>query len=155
MDRDKMLEKIDKKRALFGMLFALDNNLQAAGDTFYEEVTAKQFYILMCLYLFQGDNPTIGELSEIAGSSHQNVKQIINKLEKTGIIKTYPDSEDKRKLRIMYTEEMTDFSEKYNSQENEFIGRLYQGISNDEIVATYETISKIDKNLTKIREDNK
>ena len=155
MDRDKMLEKIDKKRALFGMLFALDNNLQAAGDTFYEEVTAKQFYILMCLYLFQGDNPTIGELSEIAGSSHQNVKQIINKLEKTGIIKTYPDSEDKRKLRIMYTEEMTDFSEKYNSQENEFIGRLYQGISNDEIVATYETISKIDKNLTKIREENK
>ena len=155
MDRDKMLEKIDKKRALFGMLFALDNNLQAAGDTFYEEITAKQFYILMCLYLFQGDNPTIGELSKIAGSSHQNVKQIINKLEKTGIIKTYPDSEDKRKLRIMYTEEMTDFSEKYNSQENEFIGRLYQGISNDEIVATYETISKIDKNLTKIREDNK
>ena len=155
MDRDKMLEKIDTKRALFGMLFALDNNLQAAGDTFYEEISAKQFYILMCLYLFQGNNPTIGELSEIAGSSHQNVKQIINKLEKTGIIKTYPDSEDKRKLRIMYTEEMTDFSEKYNSQENEFIGRLYQGISNDEIVATYETISKIDKNLTKIREENK
>lgn len=155
MDRDKMLEKIDTKRALFGMLFALDNNLQAAGDTFYEEISAKQFYILMCLYLFQGNNPTIGELSEIAGSSHQNVKQIVNKLEKTGLIKTYSDPEDRRKLRIMYTGEMIAFSEKYSSQENEFMDRFYQGVSNDEIVVTYETISKIEKNLTKIREGNK
>lgn len=151
----KMLEGIDTKRALFGTFFAFDNRLQTAGDAFYEEITVKQFFLLIALQLFQGKHPTIGELSEVMGSSHQNVKQLVNKLVKSGLLKTYLDPQDRRKLRIMHTKKMKDFSEKYSAKEVDFLEKFYQGVSDEEVEATFNTISKIEKNLIKIRNEYK
>lgn len=48
--------------------------------------------------------PELSRVAEIMGSSHQNVKQILNKLEDKGYVKTVLDEQDKRKQRIILTE---------------------------------------------------
>ena len=82
--RDVVAE-MDGRYALFGLLFALQNRLQAVGDTFYEEITSKQFFLMACMNLFQGEAPTVQDLAQVMGSSHQNVKQIINKLDENNV----------------------------------------------------------------------
>lgn len=152
-DREALLKGMDTKRALFGMFFAFSNSLQTAGDRFYEEITCKQFFLLICISLFEEVPPTINELAEVMGTTHQNVKQIVNKLEQSGFLKVNKDEQDKRKLRVSRTNKMDLLKEKYEEHENLFFRRFFAGISETEIEVVYQTISKLDRNLTEIKED--
>ena len=148
--RDVVAE-MDGRYALFGLLFALQNRLQAVGDTFYEEITCKQFFLMACMNLFQGELPTVQDLAEVMGSSHQNVKQILNKLEQKGYLKLEPDEEDRRKLRISLTEYATLTGEKYRAKEDEFMTGLFDGVAEEEAKQAFLTLSKMEENLMKMR----
>lgn len=150
MNREDFIQKLEPKRALFGSFFSFSNRLQTAGDAFYKEITCKQFFLLICLNLFRDQGPTIGELSEIMGSSHQNVKQIVNKLESAGYVKVEQDPGDRRKLRISRTDKMEALSQAKKQQELEFMDLFFQGISEEEIQVVYRVISRIESNLKKI-----
>ncbi|NLL75965.1 MAG: MarR family transcriptional regulator [Clostridiales bacterium] len=153
VDRDKLLEGFDDKTVLFGLFFAFANRLQAAGDAFYEGITCKQFFLLICLSLFKETPPSINELAGVMGSSHQNVKQIINKLEKAGFVTTFYDKEDRRKIRVAATEKIHTLSKKHRAQEERFMSELYEGITEEEVHLTYQVMLKIEKNLMVIREE--
>lgn len=153
MKREELLREIDTRRALFGTFFAFNNRLQVAGDAFYDEITCKQFFLLICLSLFTETPPTINELSEVMGSSHQNVKQIVNKLENNGFLITQVDDKDRRKIRVMPTEKVQQFSEKYRNREMQFMDRFYDGLSEEEISGALRTMTQLEKNLLKIKEE--
>ena len=146
-----VVEQMDGRYALFGLLFALQNRLQAVGDTFYEEITCKQFFLMACMNLFQGEAPTVQELAQVMGSSHQNVKQILNKLEQKGYLKVEPDEEDRRKLRISLTEYAALTGEKYRAKEDEFMTGLFDGVAEEEAKQAFLTLSKMEENLMKMR----
>lgn len=147
MDREELLKDVGSKKVLFGLFFSFANRLQAVGDTFYDEITCKQFFALICLSLFQDNDPTINELSEVMGSSHQNVKQIINKLENKGFVKVYKDELDKRKQRVCITEKLKNLELKYNEKEKEFMNQLYEGISIRDVETTIRVIKTMEDNL--------
>lgn len=149
--REELLQGYDEKYALFGVFFAFGNQLQTAGDSFYEEITSKQFFFLICLNLFREDNPTINELSEVMCCSHQNVKQLALKLEKLGLIQILTDSEDKRKLRVKGTPQIAQLSKKYGESEMAFMKHFFEGISDEEIATTYRVMCKLENNLKKIK----
>ena len=148
--RDVVAE-MDGRYALFGLLFALQNRLQAVGDTFYEEITSKQFFLLACMNLFQGEVPTVQDLAAVMGSSHQNVKQILNKLEQKGYVSVEPDEEDRRKLRISLTEYAAVMAEKYRVKEEEFMTGLFDGVTEEEAKQAFFILSKMEGNLMKLR----
>lgn len=148
--RDVVAE-MDGRYALFGLLFALQNRLQAVGDTFYEEITCKQFFSLACMNLFQGEVPTVQDLAAVMGSSHQNVKQILNKLEQKGYVSVEPDEEDRRKLRISLTEYAAVMAEKYRVKEEEFMTGLFDGVTEEEAKQAFFILSKMEGNLMKLR----
>lgn len=153
MKRSDLLKGMDTRKALFGLFFAFGNRLQTAGDAFYEEITCKQFFLLICLSLFRDEPPTINDLSKVMGSSHQNVKQIVNKLEKNGYVVTFCDKEDKRKLRIQGTEKIMQLGEKYEQQENDFMERFFEGVSDEELEVTFRVMNRLENNLIEIRRD--
>ena len=86
-------EGIDASLFLLGLLSAFDNRYQAKADNFFEEISWKQFFAIICINLSK-ESPTIKELAEIMGSSHQNVKQILNKLEDKGFVRTIMQMEE-------------------------------------------------------------
>jgi len=148
--RDVVAE-MDGRYALFGLLFALQNRLQAVGDTFYEEITSKQFFLMACLNLFQGEAPTVQDLAQVMGSSHQNVKQIINKLEQKGFVSVVPDEEDRRKLRISLTEYAAVTGEKYRAKEEEFMAGLFAGVTEEEAKQAFLIMSRLEANLMRMK----
>ncbi len=137
---------------LLGLLSAFDNRYQAAADAFFKEITWKQFFAIICINLCK-EPPTINELSDVMGSSHQNVKQILLKLEKKGFIAMVPDENDKRKQRIQVTEEAREFLEENDNngeQSRYIIGRIFEGIDEQSLFITIQTIMKMERNLSEL-----
>ena len=135
---------------LLGLLSAFDNRYQAAADAFFKEITWKQFFAVICINLCK-EPPTLNELSDVMGSSHQNVKQILLKLEKKGFVELVTDEKDRRKQRIHVTDACRDFLEKNdnNGQQSQYIiGRIFDGVDEASLNATIQTVMKMERNLS-------
>lgn len=135
---------------LLGLLSAFDNRYQAAADAFFKEITWKQFFAVICINLCK-EPPTLNELSDVMGSSHQNVKQILLKLEKKGFVEFVADEKDRRKQRIHVTDACRDFLEKNdnNGQQSQYIiGRIFDGVDEASLNATIQTVMKMERNLS-------
>jgi DNA-binding MarR family transcriptional regulator len=131
---------------LLGLLSAFENRFQAMADKDMGEISWKQFFAIICIDKCK-QQPTLNELSEILGSSHQNVKQILLKLEKKGFIVFEPDKKDKRKQRIKLTDYCRKFCEKNDDMSRAIMGRMFAGVSEKEINTTIQTIMKIENNI--------
>ena len=131
---------------LIGLLSAFENRFQSIADSTMKEISWKQFFAIICIS-FCKEPPTINDLSEILGSSHQNVKQILIKLEKKGFIKFEEDKQDKRKQRIVVTKDCVKFCNKNNETSNQIMQKMFEGIPEKNIKTTIKTIVKMDDNL--------
>ena len=137
---------------LLGLLSAFDNRYQAAADAFFKEITWKQFFAIICINLCK-EPPTLNELSDVMGSSHQNVKQILLKLEKKGFVTFVADDKDKRKQRILVTDSCRDFLEENDNngkQSQYIIGRIFDGVDEKDLITTIQTIMKMERNLSEL-----
>ena len=144
---DQILDMMPPQFGLFGLLFAFMNRLQAAGDSFYEEITCKQWFLLACINLYSEEAPTANDLAETMGCSRQNVKEILNALVKKEILVLKQDENDKRKQRIYFTSKQKKLAKKYQNKEMDFLRLLYKDISEKEIRSVFKIISKMEKNL--------
>lgn len=137
---------IESSYFLLGLLSAFDNRFQALADKTMEVISWKQFFALICINLCKNP-PTIKELADIMGSSHQNVKQILLKLEKKGFVNLYTDSEDRRKQRIELTEYCREFCQKNDAMSRQIMEKMFEGISEEQLQTTIHTIMQIENNL--------
>ena len=140
---------IDASLFLLGVLSTFDNRYQAKADSFFEDISWKQFFAIICINLCK-EPPTLKELAEIMGSSHQNVKQILMKLEKKGYVQILPDQTDKRKQRIVLTEKTRAFCEEHEEGSQRIVGKIFEGIDPRDIGVTINTIMQMEKNLEEI-----
>lgn len=131
---------------LLGLLSAFDNRFQALADSTMQEISWKQFFAIICINLCK-EPPTLNELSEILGSSHQNVKQILLKLEKKGFVQFKADTNDRRKQRIILTDHCKEFCENNDEMSTAVMGKMFKGIPEDHISTTIQTIMAIEKNM--------
>ncbi len=134
---------------LLGLLSAFENRYQTVADSFFSEITWKQFFAIICINLCR-ENPTINELSDIMASSHQNVKQILLKLEKKGFVEIKVDEQDKRKQRVYVTEKCERFCQSTKSESENKIRQMFDGIPEEQIITTIQTIAKMERNLEKL-----
>ena len=145
-------EKIDftgiqSRQFLIGLLSAFDNRFQAVADSFFEEITWKQFFAIICVNLCKTP-PTLNELSDIVGSSHQNVKQILLKLENKGFIEMISDETDRRKKRVHLTSQCFEFCQRNEDKSQQEINKMFEGISEEQLAVTIQTILQMERNLS-------
>ena len=135
------VQKMERRYFLFGLLNAFTNRLQAEGNLFFEEISWKQCFAMICIQMFE-QPPTLKELAQVMGSSHQNVKDAsdVNLLEY---------EKDKRKQRVVITEQGKKFCKKYDKPSDEFIQCLYQDVEASDVLITIKTITTMENNLKK------
>lgn len=146
-----MEETPKRQTLLFGAICRVNNQYQAIGDKYYNSISLKQEYLLSLMeYHFSGQSPTLNELAESMGSSHQNIKQIVLKLVEKGYLTIEQDSQDKRKRRVSFTKKYFDNKEKFVKRRDVFIHRIFNNVSDEEIENSLKVISKIIKNQQKM-----
>ena len=131
---------------LLGLLSAFENRFQAMADNAMQEISWKQFFAIICINMCK-EPPTLRELSDILGSSHQNVKQILLKLENKNFIRVQTDDADKRKQRIVLTDYCREFCERNDELSSCIMEKMFDGVPEEDIATTIRTIIKIEKNL--------
>ena len=124
---------------LLGLLSAFDNRFQAVADK-----------INLCR-----EAPSVKELAEIMGSSHQNVKQILLKLEKKGFVTIATDDKDRRKQRVALTEYCREFCAGNEGVTSQIMAQMFQGISEVQLQTTVQTILQMGENLKGVSEQAK
>lgn len=134
---------------LLGVLSAFENRFQAVADQAMKEISWKQFFAIICINMCKS-SPTVKELAEIMGSSHQNVKQILLKLEKKGFVRIAVDEKDKRKQRIELTDYCREFCEKNDEMSAHIVKKMFEGISEEQIQGTIQTIIQMEDKLTEV-----
>ena len=137
---------IESSYFLLGLLSAFENRFQAMADSTMKEISWKQFFAIICINLCK-TSPTVKELAEIMGSSHQNVKQILLKLEKKGFVSISVDEQDKRKQRIELTPYCEEFCEKNDEMSMALLKKMFEGVSEEQLQITIQTIVQIEDNL--------
>ena len=140
-------EGIPSSYYLLGLLSAFENRFQAMADNMMKEISWKQFFAIICINMCK-EPPTLKDLSDVLGSSHQNVKQILIKLENKGFVEFKTDDADKRKQRIVLTKKCQNFCEKNNDMSIKIMAKMFEGVPEKDIQTTIKTITKIEKNLT-------
>ena len=131
---------------LLGLLSAFDNRYQATADAFFGEISWKQVFAIVCIDMCR-EAPTLRELSQVMGSSHQNVKQILLKLENKGFVTMQADEKDRRKQRIFLTEKAREFSASHDAQSQQIVSTIFEGISEEERDVTIQTILHMERNM--------
>lgn len=153
MNREALLNGMDDRHILFGSLLSLGNVLQTTLDRFFSEITSKQFFLLICMNLFSDHDPSIKELTEVMKSSHQNVKQLLLKLEKNGFIRTYADESDGRIIRVTAADKKKLLDKKYDEPSRAAIEKMFHDIDDKAVTTTLKTLTQIEQNLVNIRKE--
>lgn len=133
---------------LLQYILYLSNRLQAVGDSFYPQTSAKQWYLICYIDGFPPEHPpTIKELAEKMGTSHQNVKQMAVRLEQKGLLRFLPDPADRRKLRVQLTERCEPLWEQCIPVQQSYVRSLFRGVSEAEQEALRQALEKISHNI--------
>lgn len=141
------LKELNDSFMLYGALSVLDNRLQACENDSYPDMTMKQHFLMVSVNIFKDGFPTLKEASELIGCSYQNVKRLANQLVKKGYLHIFADTDDKRKLRLVPSEKFHELSSEKNRVAEQFMIRLYQNISPEELHITLKTIQQMIKNI--------
>lgn len=142
------IPNIERKYIIFALYFMISNRLQTIGDAFFEEVSTKQWFVLLVLSNILNDHaPTLNELSEVVGSSHQNVKQLALKLEQKGYVELKKDEKDARRLRIILTPKSYEFQKIYEGKSEDFMNELFRDIDNEDMEATLRVLLTLKEHL--------
>ena len=139
---------------MIGLMNRFNNQFQALADATFEELSWKQVFFLNCVTLF-GEPPSIKDVAEVVGCSHQNAKQILLKLEKSGFVIMEQDETDRRRQRIKVTHKAEAFRKEFDKPSRCVMERIFAGVGAEELETTIRVITQLDNNLRNYQEEER
>jgi DNA-binding MarR family transcriptional regulator len=130
-DNKEVIDDIDD---VFTKIFLLSLKMENIGNKALkkDQLTIKQFLLIASIESFEHP-PSIKEVADMVSTSHQNVKEIADRLEKRGFIKIEKDEKDKRILRLKTTEKNAQYWASRLDEHEDVIFALFNPFSDEEI----------------------
>lgn len=144
--------EIPAREYLFGSIFLLSNKLQALGDGYLEEITLKQWLLLIMIHVMEKDQPSVTEVADVMGSTRQNVRKMLEVLEGKGFVALCANPLDRRILSVTLTPKTEQFFARFQSKGDAFLDRLFDGIPPEDLEATRRTVEALFENMERMGE---
>ena len=138
----------------------LVTKIKQLGDRTFERILSKkgidafngaQGRILYALW--QEDGVSIKTVSKKCGLAITSLTTMLERMEKSGLIRREQDQQDKRKTRLYLTEKSRSLKDDYDDV-SAGMGRIYyKGFSEDEIIQFESYLERVQKNLEGWREE--
>ncbi|MCI2256189.1 MarR family transcriptional regulator [Domibacillus sp. PGB-M46] len=124
--------------------FKISNLLSRYGAKMVADVglNSIQQWVILRTIINRGDI-SIGELKEETLVTKQNMTGMINRLQESNLVILYPDSEDKRRIRVKVTEEGRRVYEQLKSSRNDFNDKTYSIYNDQEIMVLNELLGRL------------
>lgn len=143
---------MDHKNEIFGRLFQVANALQTYLDRQLkaDELTAKQFFLMIVISSFKDEHPSFGEASKRFGSSYQNVKQMALKLQKHGFVILREDEKDRRVKRLALTEKAMGYFQDRDLKDDKTMLHLFGHISEKEELVMLKVLKQLMEDIKEL-----
>lgn len=118
---------------LYGNIFLLGRRLEYIVDKELakDNLTTKQFLMIAVIEKMFERPPSIKEVADALGSTHQNIKQMANQLEKRGFLRIERDQRDRRVLRLKVTEKNRAYWDSRAEDHQRFILEIFGGLDEE------------------------
>lgn len=151
MSQDVIRKKLD----LFAYFFLIAQRMQYVTDQVFQRdgLTTKQWLVSLAIEQGFETPPSLSEVADLLSSSHQNIRQIANQLERKGFLEYFRDPDDRRVLRLKLTDKSKEY---YDSKSDEHLGYvldIFDGFSDEEIGDFHSHIMSLYKHLDPIYEE--
>ena len=137
------MDRTDTEEYFFGSVLLLANKFQIWGDTLLEGMTLKQWFLLLLISRMDAQNPTVKAVADFAGTSRQNVKKMLEHLEREGYVSLNRSRGDARALSVRLTDRTFAFFNAYAQKGADAVRELFMGVSDGELKAAVETADKL------------
>lgn len=144
-------ENMDKRLIAYVNIFICANRLQAIMDKGMEDITARQWLVLTMLGAFS-EPPTLKQISELSGVTHQSMRQIADRLEERGLVKIVPDERDRRAIRLIKTEAAEKIRERDTERNYGFVFGLFSCLDKTESEVFCTALEKLCGKLSELKE---
>jgi len=135
------MERKEIESEMIVRLFQTSNALQTFLDRDLKKVdlTAKQFYMMIIIGSFKED-PKLIDIANRFKTSHQKVRQVLNKLTKAGYTSLYKDAKDSRITRVKLTNQAIDFWKTRDHDDEISMRRVFNMSSKEDLSTTLNTL---------------
>lgn len=136
----------------FAKIFLLNNKLQYIIDKELQKdlLTTKQFLLIAAIEKGFDNPPSVKEVAYALGTSHQNIKQIANQLQRKGFIAMEKDPDDRRVTRLKVTEKNRRYWDSKAGEHEEVVFGLFSFLNEEGISIFHSTINKMLSSLDEI-----
>ncbi|MDF2678441.1 MAG: MarR family transcriptional regulator [Bacillota bacterium] len=128
---------------IFSTIFYLSNKIQVQGDKMDERITVRQWMVLLTILHLPEDNASYSQIADKMGCTKQNVKHIIDSLQKKNYVFLEKNEKDKRAINIKITKECREIMEEYYEKGNEFLKNMFGNFEEKELENLWELLKKI------------
>jgi DNA-binding MarR family transcriptional regulator len=145
-------ELIPDEAMIFGLLLIISNKMNTLLEREFKEfdVTTKQWFLYETINSLFDYPPTLNEIANAMGSSHQNVKQVAMKLHPKGLLTFEKDKKDARVTRLRITEQSRDFWKRMDPKGDLFRKKMFKEMELNDIARIRLLLEKILSNLVEI-----
>lgn len=143
----------NKQYILFGGTFVLANKLQAVADKSVHGLSTKQWFLLRNLSDLPMDPPpTITMLAKETDTSRQNVRKMLEVLQRHGYVTLFDNKNDHRSQSVVLTEAGTQVLKQVALDAKPFFMQLFSGINEEEYKIAADVVIKMIDNLNEMQE---
>lgn len=144
----------NKQYILFGGTFVLANKLQMIADKRVHGLSTKQWFLLRNLSDLPADPPpTITMLAKETDTSRQNVRKMLEVLQRQGYVVLRNNEGDHRSQLIEMTELGAQILRQVAMEAMPFFTELFSGICEEECTIAAGVVVKLIENLYKMQEE--
>ena len=137
------MTRTDKEHYFFGSVLLLANKLQVWGDGILPTLTFKQLFLLLFIKEMEIQNPTVKEISDFTGTSRQNVKKMLERLEAAEFVSLTRSKADSRAWNVALTEKSFEYFAENEQKSTEIVSEMFSGITDKELDLAMQTAGKL------------
>lgn len=141
------MKKSELEQIVFKNIFLVSNRVQAKGDQISNELTLKQWVLLLLLLKNKMKEPTINDLAEAMKVTRQSVKKMVTILEKKEYLLVEKSSRDSRALCLSPTKKAYDFFKENKDLGKEILNSMFKGIEVKELTLFLDILQRMLLNL--------
>lgn len=141
---------MEQKQYIFGSVLILNNKLHGMKIAGLGDLTIKQFILLISIRNMENPAPSIQETADILGTTRQNVKKMLEILEREEYVAIRKSKEDRRSFCVSLTDKCFRYFEQHNDAGEKIINLLFDGIKEEDISSTFRVINTLMENIDRV-----
>ena len=128
---------------VFGAVLLLANKLQVWGEGLVDELTMKQWFLLVFISRMTTPRPSVTQVAEFTGTSRQNTKKMLALLDAQGFVDLAPSTSDGRALSVGLTDKTWACFADNQARAVQAAAALFEGVTDEDLAGAVHTLEHL------------